>query len=179
MEKQKIVTLATLTAIAGLVWWLFKPRQQRGLPAHGRAIATPPRKRRNIREVVAAAFRDADSHDWTDYAVITPKEADAIRSRTGSALYDFTGWHRTLVASEVRKILKKHAADARPVKESDFLRLADMLSNPVKQALESRDGGKLDVLVSTIQADGQTVIVEEIRRGKQRRKLALLSIYRP
>lgn len=169
--------VGALAALLVLSWivWPGAPKAV-SLPAKGTG-KNLPRKRRTVREVVAAAFRDADAHDWVDYDTITAEKAEAIRARTKSD-EDFTGWRRLLTAGEVRKILNKHASDSRPVTADDFARLPEMLSCPIGQRLEKRSGQRLDVLVSTVHdAAGKTLIVEEVRKG--RRKLALLSIYRP
>lgn len=170
-EKSAPWLLAVVAVLA--LGWLLRPKAPKA--AATAASKVMPRKRRTIREVVAAALRDASGNDWVDYATVTAAQAEAIRARTKSA-EDFTSWRRVLSASDVRHVLKRHAADAHPITADHFSRLPELLACPVEQRIEKR-AGKIDVLISVVSDGGTLWVVEEVRRG--RRKLALKSIYYP
>jgi hypothetical protein len=53
-------------------------------------------------------------------AEIDAEEAARIKAETGE---DLTGWKRSIIATEVRKILRDHSADPRPVTAEDFEKL--------------------------------------------------------
>ncbi len=139
----------------------------------GGGSAPSQRQLATVAEVVeAAAIRN--NQDWADYDTITPDEAAAIRDRSG---FNATGYGRVMVASEVHKILRDHGEDPRPITKDDFLRVREWLKTPLTQDWIKRSG-RIDVLKSLVRdAGGNVVLVEEIRTG--RRKLALLSMYRP
>jgi hypothetical protein len=167
-----------LLGLAAFLAALLFFRRRRDTPADplSRSVTPPrPRRRRTIREVLAATKAGAFL-DWVAYETISEESARAIDARTGQTL-GLAGFRRTLVAQEVQHALKRHGADPRPVTEADIAALREMLACPLEQRIEKRKGRSPDVLVSKVQRDGVVFIVEEVRRGKQR--LNFLTIYRP
>jgi pimeloyl-ACP methyl ester carboxylesterase len=135
-------------------------------------------KKERVLSVVQSAVQSqgAITQEWVDYAEIDGAEAQAIAQRTMDAR-DINGWKRVLTSNEAWKIVRDHGQDPKPIQTDDFLKLPELLASPVSQDWVSRKG-KPDVLKSIIQeASGNLIIVEEERVG--RRKLALLSMYRP
>lgn len=122
---------------------------------------------------MSAALGDIDAHDWADYAQIDSDEAARIKADTGD---DMTGWKRSLIATEVRKIIRDHSADQRPITPADFEKLPLWFSKAKKRQKIVRKG-RPPVLKTTVKDGAQIWIIEEIRTG--RKKLVLLSIYRP
>lgn len=153
--------------------WGFLMAPDKGGEFGGGGAPPSQKKLGSITEVVEAA-RKTNSQDWTDYDTITDDEGRAILERSG---FDATGYKRVMVASEVWKILRDHGDDPNPIKEDDFECVRDWLKSPVSQDWVIRLG-KPDVLKSIVRdAKGKIILIEEIRTG--RRKLALLSMYRP
>ena len=143
-------------------------------PPPGAGFSKPLQETTSIAEVVRAAMRDADSKEFTDYAEVDASEAAEIKRRTGDDR-DLTGYHRTLSADEVRKIMEKHSKDPRPITLEDFARLKLLLKTPVSQHWEA-GRGNTETLISIVNDNGRLRIVEEQRTG--RRKLSLKSMYR-
>jgi hypothetical protein len=88
---------------------------------------------------------------------------------------DLSGGKRVLVADEVRKILRDHGSDPLPVTYQDFESLPEMMSTR-QRVLTSVRTGKHPRIISLIPRGNTTVIVEEVRTG--RNKLAVVSLYK-
>ena len=101
-------------------------------------------------------------------------EARAGRSPTG--VESLTGYHRTLEAEKVMKILSKHASEKYPMTEEDFHSLPSYLAALAAQKWETEPGQR-PRLVSTIRRSRDLLIVEEVQTGNKR--LTVLSMYRP
>ncbi len=146
-----------------------------GKATHGKGRPGSQKRLSSISGVVAAVQADVDSHDWVDYALISATEGREIKQRIGGH-FDPTGYTRCVVATEVHKILRDHAGDARSITPDDISQVPQWLWNPISQEFVTRKG-KPPVLKTSVRDAAGTVIVEEIRTD--RKKLALLSIYRP
>ena len=129
------------------------------------------RKVDSIPEVVHAAFYPSNQ-TFCDWADVSATDVELIKREFGM---DLTGGKRVLVADEVRKILRDHGADPLPVTYQDFEALPHLMAARQRVLTSSRPG-KHPRIISLIPQGNTTVIVEEVRTG--RNKLAVMSLYK-
>lgn len=145
----------------------------------GQTLKSQPRT--SIKEIVDLGMNEPDNQDWFDFGSISVSEAAKLSQIEGAAdikLPDITGYRRTIIASEVRKIVGKHWTDPRPVVPADFEELPTLLAQPpLSQRWVVRDGQLPPVLETRVNHNGKLFVIEELRTG--RRALSLLSLYRP
>ncbi|MDR1280796.1 MAG: hypothetical protein LBK99_08235 [Opitutaceae bacterium] len=114
--------------------------------------------------------RSAD--DFLNYMPVSPDEAQRLKMATGR---DFTGFTHRIDRDAVKHAMK-HGKDKRPVTQRDIKQLPCYILN-AQTVRENARKGKLPTLeYHYTDADGETLIVEEIRTGWKR--LAFKTMYK-
>jgi phage gp29-like protein len=129
------------------------------------------RRVESIPEVIHAAMSPGNQ-TFCDWADVDPYEISLIKEQFGM---DLTGGKRVIVADEVRKILRDHGTDPIPVTYQDFEQLPQNIRRRAKVLVSEREG-KHPRLISLIPNGDTTIVVEEVRTG--RNKLALVSMHK-
>lgn len=133
-----------------------------------RATATS-RQVGSIPEVINAALTPG-SQVFCDWGTAEAQDVALIQQEFG---LDLSGAKRVVVADEVRKILRDHGSDPLPVTYQDIEALPQMMGRRAQVMAASRRA-RLPRIISLIPQGDTTIIVEEIRTG--RNKLALMSM---
>jgi phage gp29-like protein len=125
----------------------------------------------SIPEVIHAATMPGNQTfcDWGD---VDSSDVEMIKEQFG---IDLTGGKRVIVADEVRKILRDHGSDPVPVTYQDIEQLPQNIRKRAKVLVSEREG-KHPRLISLIPNGNTTIVVEEVRTG--RNKLALVSMHK-
>ena len=136
---------------------------------HGGKSATTSQRVDSIPEVIHASMIPGNQKfcDWGD---IGNDDVELLKSQFG---LDLSGAKRVMASDEVRKILRDHGNDPLPVTYQDLENLPKAMGGRTR-ILASERPGKLPRLISLIPNGDTTVVVEEVRTG--RNKLALVSM---
>jgi hypothetical protein len=146
-----------------------QPRLRGRWSGYGDGGGKTSRRVESIPEVIHASLSPGNQ-TFCDWADVDPADVALIKEQFGM---DLAGGKRVLVADEVRKILRDHGSDPVPVTYQDFEKLPETMRSRSNVLVSEREG-KHPRLISLIPNGNTTIVVEEVRTG--RNKLALVSM---
>ena len=132
-----------------------------------------PKKPASVESLVQLVVAgNATNSQVVEHSPVTRADAEVIKALTG---LDVNGFVHSVDTSAINHVLKKHGRDPRPITPDDISQLPRIMESP-GAITDHRIERGLHRIEYTKQYNGELIVIEEVRTGRDR--LALVTMYK-